>query len=713
MAKPPASASDLALLFGGLKAPRAALTSFVDAYLRELPAMAGRASADPDPGAAPLLLPKNFLHAVLLGRMQVGPGDPLDPGQSADAAALVAMALPDASARLKFAQAALAAGLFDGSGSERAALVNRRKHAAKFAKLLSAEPVRHPVDPVQPYGQAQLQSGGLEVFVSPNETLPDPDQLAPALLLARQRLCRIESRGPDGKPVTGTGFLIGPSAVITNRHVVAHLIGQGDSKGLQALFDFSQSGGQQLAYKTAVPAHADWQIAVSDTGNLGWDAKPPGWENYDEQTGMGQPNPGTAEISWWADAALRGTWRTSLAAALDFAVIRLDGAPGLERGWYALDSNAERAPRGQCYVLHHPLTMGRSITFGYFHYADDLQTGQRLFHSASTEHGSSGGLVLDRHGVPVGLHYLGLGRNPLDAKFANKPPPVVPSEVINVAVPLPWIADALTQPERDHIAEPGVIAPLQGMINGHPVFGRQKLLNQVKALRDGTKRILYIDKPTFAVAKPGKTYSFDIVSSLLNDGKQICIRLEPDQVPFSAERLANLLVSQVTSDTVAELPGNESTQAENDKRLINFLRDTFAKKCPDFTIWLVLDSLDQNTITDLGGRNFLNELYKAVGTIPQLRVVLIGLSIQLPSLPPDQVADGSIEPRDVNNLGTLFADWLKLRGASNSKRPISPEVAQLMGKAMASIAGTATPLQALADSVSSHWSLALAEYFDT
>ena len=632
------------------------------------------------------------MHALWIGRDTLVKSYNLDIRTTADVAALVLIALDEPSAQRDFLQACVAAGLCDRVGDlPKARGANARKLLALLAPL-TPDGVASANTKKKRNRQEWLHfDASTESFVSELEDLPDPDRLVPALLLARKRLCRVETVDADGKPVSGTGFLIGPSAIITNWHVVADGREVGGRK-LNVVFDFGQTTGRPTAFRSLFTAQQDWLIGSSVTGEV----RPDGAPDF-----------------WWTKPEWRQGWRAAHAAALDFAIIRVDGAPGLERGWYDLGNLGKPSLDGSCFVLHHPMSMGRTFTFGRFEFADDGTTGQRLFHSATSAHGSSGGLVLDGQGKPVGLHYLGLGKDALESLQAGLPPPSVPDEVVNVAVPLDMIRQSLLADQLAEIARLDRIAPTLGCIGqGKPVFGRDGLYAGLKPLYDGSKRVLWIQPPDPApFAKIGKSYTHEILKALFPAPENIFVEITADQVKPGAEAMARSILGALSQGAANELRAPETSEAAFEKALVNQIRDILADRWPRERIWLVIDDLDVHDLTDQGGRSFLNQLYENVATIPQLRIVLIGLRIKLGSIREDDLVRSPIDTSDVGDIAALFETWIRRRGSRG--KPLDPGVEAMFAKSMASIAGSASPLEMLGPYVTQHWAKALAEYFDT
>jgi hypothetical protein len=196
---------------------------------------------------------------------------------------------------------------------------------------------------------------------------------------AQARVCRVER---DGRPA-GTGFLVGPSAVMTCHHVVDALVARAvEAERFAVRFDW-HPGDEGTVHRL----DPDWKIDVSPPADF-------------ERAG----GEGVADVEH-----------------LDYAVLRLVGAPGKqsigadratpgarERSWFKLPKgDVALTPDDALYIVQHP--DGRSMEF-----AIELTGGAtydatrtRLAHRVNTEPGSSGSPVFTLDGKLVALHHSG------------------------------------------------------------------------------------------------------------------------------------------------------------------------------------------------------------------------------------------------------------------------------------------------------------------
>lgn len=216
-------------------------------------------------------------------------------------------------------------------------------------------------------------------------------QLHKDMMRVERQVCLIEEkRGSRGKAL-GSGFLIGPSVVLTNYHVIDTFIDGSKAQKLQVRFDASRSDSY---FKTRKP---DDGIAFAVEEILL--ASPPGEGEYKNNMDM-RPNDDE----------------------LDFALILLKQAAGessvhnpndprqtkLQRGWMQLPEN------DVVFVKQKPLLIyqypgGRELMLAIDTQAvvAEMWDGLRVRYRNNTEPGSSGSPVLDMSWQLVALHHAG------------------------------------------------------------------------------------------------------------------------------------------------------------------------------------------------------------------------------------------------------------------------------------------------------------------
>jgi hypothetical protein len=209
-----------------------------------------------------------------------------------------------------------------------------------------------------------------------------------ATMLGRMsgRVCRIELNDNDG--TMGTGFLVGPQAVLTNYHVAEKFLkGTHPAKRVRLRFDYfkpqpdsTPSDGVLVGLDLSKPDA--WKLAESIYS--------PG-----EKAGTLDNPPPTAE-------------------QLDFALLRLDRAIGGEsvegkpRGWIDLPAN-QPPLLGLPFlmILQHPDKLPLKLAFDTDPKTELKNEGLRVRYQVNTERGSSGSPVFDKDWKLVALHHYG------------------------------------------------------------------------------------------------------------------------------------------------------------------------------------------------------------------------------------------------------------------------------------------------------------------
>lgn len=212
--------------------------------------------------------------------------------------------------------------------------------------------------------------------------LPELDVLQWSALLMRQtcRVCRVELDGV----ALGTGFLVGPAAVLTSHHVVRDAIAARISgAALTFLFDYWKAGTGASAVGTRIAARPTWtQWHV--------DSSPP-LSRSEEHTGAAETRPDR----------------------LDHAVIALDqtigNAPvasgGPIRGWIEIPSRPPALTVGMpIAILHHPRTTPIKLTLDTRGLQQVNAQRTRIRYTTNTDAGSSGSPCFNLELGLVGIH---------------------------------------------------------------------------------------------------------------------------------------------------------------------------------------------------------------------------------------------------------------------------------------------------------------------
>ena len=231
-----------------------------------------------------------------------------------------------------------------------------------------------------PYGvDARVALGGLEQLRGRGNPFVSALDLAQLLLSVPNQVCQIRVPQNGG----GTGFLIGPSLVLTCFHVVEHHIRT--SNNISVRFDFvtEDHAGEWIGLDTS------WEIPYArySTHDLNWP--------------YGLPRP----------------------SELDFAVLKLARAIGNERigppdadrlrGWVDLTIRPPAPVVGEAgVVIGHPGTglaeqpqLPLSVSFEARAFESINENQTRIAYAVDTRPGSSGSPVFNRQMQPVVLHH--------------------------------------------------------------------------------------------------------------------------------------------------------------------------------------------------------------------------------------------------------------------------------------------------------------------
>lgn len=634
----------------GLRFARPQLRAWYDNWLR----------ARRLPGA-----PQNFAHAMVV----TGQGSGLDPADGSAALCLALAALGGPQPVADCFAGAVAAGLFEAATSE-----TREQHRRRLAQTMATALGRD-------HENTELQRGEtsdeLQAFVPENGFWTDPGHLQPAIILGRRRLCRIDTVNAQGKKVNGTGFLVGPSTVLTNFHVVKDVWEVFDQPELISVrFDFSATTGLREAEQPRYSAaKTGWKVAQSGLAD---------WIRGDDY--------------WWDNPGKRLAWLGQVEDTLDYAIIRLDGAPGLQRGWFALDKVEEAEPDG-VWIMHHPGSEGQTLTGGRAVHTFPMKS--RIFHLATTAKGSSGGLVLNQGGTPIGLHYLGAeaGADPSEPFHQNP--------TMNVAVTLNAISEDLKKKNAlSQLTSTTDLNLVAGCIGGgQPVFGRQEYFRVLRDLWDGSKRVLRIHVNPFdtPITRPGKSFSFSILQHFFAAPENHYILFRAGDIQVDAYRLACDTLATFAPNPEEILPkALDTTTPAYVRRLVSKFMQQVSARLSDKTVWIVLDDLDKHDLSDASGREFLGTLYDQIGQQQNLRLVLVGLreDIQINGLDPALVAHSAINAQLLENPSVIFREWLNERGARDAA--LDEDGLKFLADIAGAYAGTEAPLERLSQFVTDY-----------
>jgi hypothetical protein len=254
----------------------------------------------------------------------------------------------------------------------------KRKHLERYGLA--------PAVDVQRAGRAQLpfpvppSHDGFERLI--RKALPPFDPRVWGAQMYRQdmRVCVVEVGGVP----RGTGFLVGPDAVLTNYHVLAGEIAKREpGERISFLFDYRVLANGSESEGTRIGAASEWLV----------DATPP---LSDVEEAAGTPEP-TAD-------------------QLDHAVVRLvrrfgdeptgKGAP--VRGWIRVPATPPAiTDKMPLLILQHPNTGPVKLAFDTEAVLSVNNQRTRVRYATNTDHGSSGSPCFNLSWQLVALHHFG------------------------------------------------------------------------------------------------------------------------------------------------------------------------------------------------------------------------------------------------------------------------------------------------------------------
>jgi V8-like Glu-specific endopeptidase len=229
-------------------------------------------------------------------------------------------------------------------------------------------------------------------------------------------VCRIATQAALGLRARGSGFLVGPSIVLTNHHVVADV----DPKQLRVQFDYRvlKDGSTDSGTIVGVNHHSgnSWKIDVAPHGAI------------DTQVHPIEIEPAETE--------------------LDYALLRLDTPVGSlpigpaaqgtalkKRGWLDLTQCAAQAEVSTAIVIvQHPSGLPMKLAFETNGVVGYSPNGLRMRYRTNTLRGSSGSPVFNQDLEILALHHAG------DPEY-----PKLDSGEYNEGIPIPALLKQLKQ----------------------------------------------------------------------------------------------------------------------------------------------------------------------------------------------------------------------------------------------------------------------------
>jgi hypothetical protein len=252
-------------------------------------------------------------------------------------------------------------------------------HPAAFSKPpeTGTEVVVQKAGAAIPDQPALAAAPGFERTVRPHLEMLDVRSWRERLEALERCVCRVEIGGS----AAGTGFLVGTTSVLTNWHVVEHVVRQQKTASVRCVFDVHRGEDGARSPGVAVALAAEALVASSPYSAA-------------ETTATPQEPPPTKD-------------------ELDFALLRLAGplpapADGAARGFVPIPAAGPAlAPGAPLLILQHP--DGASMKLAMDTEAVIALNGNatRLRYRTNTEPGSSGSPVFSFDWELVALHHFG------------------------------------------------------------------------------------------------------------------------------------------------------------------------------------------------------------------------------------------------------------------------------------------------------------------
>jgi hypothetical protein len=195
----------------------------------------------------------------------------------------------------------------------------------------------------------------------------------------QRQVCRLEI----GERAAGTGFLVGPKAVLTNWHVVEAAVLHGKDADIGCRFDYAEhpDGGRDSGTRVMIDGAVVWHRPYAPAELTSTPDKPP-----------------------------------PLSTELDFALLNLaspvgkDPIGGMERGWIKLPASpAPVAPGSGVIIVQHPDggPMKLAIDSDAVRQLPPPADWPRIRYSTNTAPGSSGSPCFTMEWDLIAIHHLG------------------------------------------------------------------------------------------------------------------------------------------------------------------------------------------------------------------------------------------------------------------------------------------------------------------
>ena len=482
----------------------------------------------------------------------------------------------------------------------------------------------------------------LQGIVDPRLGMFDMGRMTAGGVNARKRVCRV-SVALD-PPVNGTGFLIGPQAVLTARHVVERVIEE--EAETQATrhelisVHFDEVGPNFRTRRCGVMPQ--WLIAGSPRHDLE------------------APNSRASAL----DEASADEFRDRL----DYAVLRLDRPVGRERGYYKLSETRQPsvgATQSAIGLYQHPAGGSMHSAFGVGETLWPKEVHTRLRHTAASIGGSSGGLIVDKAFEVVAMHQCSF------VDEHDKP-------VMNGAIPTACIAARRDRVE-DIVGAPDYLWRIA--TTGEPVVGRDLFQQGVDAALTGDVRIICVRGGVDA----DQSFTTTLLRGMLDEASHLVAVLSGASLPLDAIKLAEAIAMRLPVGAIGSLPRPEDADTALDAwmrdHLVPALLTAFRTAAGNRMLWLVLDDLDAHPVGEGTAARLLERLYAEAGVADFLRIVLIGQRTPPPGARPDTIFYDDVGAIEVPQIADHLARRYTEAGDSRTMEAIQGEALLILNAA--------------------------------
>lgn len=420
---------------------------------------------------------------------------------------------------------------------------------------------------------------------------------------------------------SGTGILIKPNLLLTAWHVIRslfhpaangdyerNLISPGD---LEVEFDDFLSlleRGQSLRPVKTLRVQAYSGINNTSDEREKWcvDFSPCHPDELRDET----PNPLEGLAGFW-----------------DYAIIRLEKAPGLERRWAVFDARS-MVPReaDSIVIFQHPAGQPLKVSSGQIANISPPNPGviptMRFLHRANTGGGSSGGPCFDKSFSLFGLH---------QGEWTN----VETGVKSNRGIPIKKIFENLVTKDiilPDLDASETFIWKLSSSQGNASVIGCDDFQELIwQSVLKGNAKIITISSRDGII---GKSFRIELLKAMLPEGGHLKIHL-------SAEVIAKLsaldLASKICRDAGATVPEFMTVDSINSTPAV-WIKDELVPKVLSVLsavrnnrlVWLTISDLNHFDIEGDHASEFLLYFYEQLRQTEWLRIVLDGMKGDVP-----------------------------------------------------------------------------------